>query len=98
MSGDEVAISLARALALDTNEFQVVGRVFKGKEVIEMLNEVSTDADSMPYQKVTITNSGATNSRGDHEESESVAAAPLTSKEAMARLKEESAIARSAVL
>ena len=76
----------------------MVGRVLKGKEVVEMLNEVSTSADSMPYQKIIITNCGATNSRGDHEESELASAAPLTSKEAMTRLKEESAMARSAVL
>lgn len=99
MSGDEVAISLARALCLDTDGYQVVGRVWKGKDVIEMLNEVSSGPDSVPYNKITVTKTGATNSKGDFEGIEGSADRPtMTSKEARQKLKEESASARSAVL
>ena len=73
----------------------MVGRVRKGLEIIEQLNDVVVGPDSIPFQKVTITKSGETNSNGDFEEVESV---PMTREDAMARLKTESASARTAVL
>ncbi|KAG1653704.1 hypothetical protein FOA52_007932 [Chlamydomonas sp. UWO 241] len=98
-SGDEVAISLARALALDTSGYQVVGRVHSGLEVLDALNDVECGPDSTPFpsSRVTIVRCGPTNARGAHEGLEG-STGPVTTANAVARLKQESAGARSAVL
>ena len=73
----------------------MVGRVRKGLQIIESLNDVAVGPDSIPFQKISIIKSGSTNSNGDFEE---VEAAPVSRADAIARLKEQSASARSAVL
>lgn len=44
---------------------QVVGRVRKGLQIIESLNDVAVGPDSIPFQKVSIIKSGSTNSNGE---------------------------------
>ncbi|GAX74083.1 hypothetical protein CEUSTIGMA_g1533.t1 [Chlamydomonas eustigma] len=96
MKGDEVAIALARSLTLDTTGYQVVGRVHKGLEVLQQLNDVAVGPDSIPFSKVLVSKSGSTNPNGDFEDLEG--SRPVTAADAMARLKEQSASARTAVL
>ena len=75
---------------------QVVGRVHLGKDVLEQLNDVAVGPDSVPFLKVGIVRCGPTNSKGDFENVE--AGGPVTTADAIARLKQQSASARSAVL
>eukprot|EP00955_Chlamydomonas_euryale_P044060 352800-Chlamydomonas_euryale.AAC.6 len=97
LNGDEVAISLAPALALDTSGYQVVGRVHGSRTVIDALNSVAVGPDNAPYVKVAVSRTGPTNARGDHEEL-GEQSGPVTTADAVARLKQESATARSAVM
>lgn len=75
---------------------QVVGRVHKGKEVLDLINDVVPAPDSSPFHRIAVTKCGATNARGDHEDLEQ--AGPVSKADAIAKLKEQSASARSAVL
>jgi hypothetical protein len=74
----------------------VVGRVHKGLEVLEQLNDVAVGPDSIPFAKVVVYKSGSTNPNGDFEDLE--ASRPVTAADAMARLKEQSACARTSVV
>lgn len=69
-----------------------------GKEVIDVLNEVEVGPDSVPFARVSIMRCGPTNARGDHEELDGGGSGPMTTADAVARIKQESATARSAVL
>lgn len=42
---------------------QVVGRVHKGLEILETLNEAAVDPDDLPLQRVTIIKCGLTDSK-----------------------------------
>ncbi len=42
---------------------QVVGRVHKGLEILEKVNESATDPDDLPLQRITITSCGLTDSQ-----------------------------------
>ncbi len=75
-----------------------MGRVHLGKEFLDKLNNLGVSpTDSTPYHKITVTRCGSTNSKGDFE-SAIESAGPVSKADAITRLKEESASARSAVL
>jgi UPF0288 family protein (methanogenesis marker protein 3) len=42
---------------------QVVGRVHKGLDILEKLNDAAVDPDDVPLQRITITNCGLTDSQ-----------------------------------
>jgi hypothetical protein len=47
---------------------QVVGRVHKGLEVLDVIADLRVDHEDLPLQKLVVTKSGATNAKGSHEE------------------------------
>lgn len=64
--GSHFALTLGRALALDEN-YTVVGRVGKGLDVLEKLNDVETDAEGEPDEAIVITQCGTTDHMGKNE-------------------------------
>ncbi|BDA45262.1 probable peptidyl-prolyl cis-trans isomerase E [Coccomyxa sp. Obi] len=98
--GSEVAISLTKALSLDSG-YQVVGRVHKGLEILEKINESAVDPDDLPLQRITITSCGLTDAQGTHESLEEAARREAqkkeTPQEAAVRLQAESKRARDSV-
>lgn len=94
--GSDFAISLNRALKLDDTH-QVVGRVSKGLDVLELLGDVPCGPDDSPLMRLKIAKCGPTNAEGTHESLDE-SRAKETPEEAAARLKQQSADTRSAVM
>ncbi|KAK9901375.1 hypothetical protein WJX75_009164 [Coccomyxa subellipsoidea] len=98
--GSEVAISLTKSLTLD-NDYQVVGRVHRGLEILEKVNESAVDPDDLPLQRITITSCGLTDAQGTHESLDEAARREAqrkeTPQEAAVRLHAESKQARDSV-
>ncbi|KAK9819272.1 hypothetical protein WJX81_003438 [Elliptochloris bilobata] len=98
--GEEVAITLAKALSLDPTH-QVVGRVHGGAELLARLNRMRTGVDDMPFQRITVVASGLTDNQGTHETLAQAAARAArrgeTAEQAKQRLEADSAVAREAV-
>ncbi|PNW72500.1 hypothetical protein CHLRE_16g686173v5 [Chlamydomonas reinhardtii] len=102
LDGEDVVLLLDRALALDSSH-QVVGRVHKGREMLDKVGDLRTlPPDDAPAQRVTITRCGPTDRHGTHEALEDAAGgaagAAARAQSAAARLAEASAEARSSVL
>jgi cyclophilin family peptidyl-prolyl cis-trans isomerase len=64
--GSHFALTLGRALVLD-KYYCLIGRVGKGKEVIERLSDVPTDPLEAPSVPLTIVQCGTTDHRGLNE-------------------------------
>ncbi|GFR49701.1 hypothetical protein Agub_g11852 [Astrephomene gubernaculifera] len=98
LSGQDFAIALDRALDLDRSH-QVVGRIHRGRELLDTLGDLRTLPDDSPVQRVVVTRAGPTNHLGNHEDLEEAAAAAAgPPKDAATRLQEASEEARAAVM
>jgi cyclophilin family peptidyl-prolyl cis-trans isomerase len=64
--GSHFALSLGRALALDSN-YKVIGRIGKGSEVLAKLNDVPCDLQESPEVPIFIRQCGTTNHLGLNE-------------------------------
>eukprot|EP00199_Chlamydomonas_sp_CCMP681_P002841 CAMPEP_0119105896 /NCGR_PEP_ID=MMETSP1180-20130426/3736_1 /TAXON_ID=3052 ORGANISM="Chlamydomonas cf sp, Strain CCMP681" /NCGR_SAMPLE_ID=MMETSP1180 /ASSEMBLY_ACC=CAM_ASM_000741 /LENGTH=313 /DNA_ID=CAMNT_0007091073 /DNA_START=26 /DNA_END=967 /DNA_ORIENTATION=+ len=93
-SGDEVAISLGRALVLDSTH-QVVGQVHKGLDILEGLNHTAINHNDVPLRPIKVTKTGTTNAAGAYEELDAEAADFV--KDPAARLAAQSQSTRNAV-
>lgn len=94
--GADFAISLGKVLKLDETH-QVVGRVNKGLDVLELLADVPCGPDDSPLMRLKVAKCGPTNAEGTNEGlDESIA--KETPAEAAARLKQQSADTRNAVM
>ncbi|EFJ40679.1 hypothetical protein VOLCADRAFT_108027 [Volvox carteri f. nagariensis] len=101
LEGEDFAISLDRALDLDRTH-QVVGRIHKGRELLDGLGDLRTLPDDSPAQRVVVLRAGATNHLGNHEElggaEERGGAGGVPPMDAATRLQEQSEEARSALM
>jgi hypothetical protein len=64
--GSHFALTLGRALALD-EDYVVVGRVGKGFDVLEKLNDVETSLEGEPDTQILISQCGTTDHMGKNE-------------------------------
>jgi len=64
--GSHFAVTLRRALPLDDN-YKVIGRLSKGIEVLEELNDVDVDSEEKPDVPILIEQCGLTNHKGENE-------------------------------
>eukprot|EP00879_Flechtneria_rotunda_P021777 GHRR01022963.1.p1 GENE.GHRR01022963.1~~GHRR01022963.1.p1 ORF type:complete len:234 (+),score=116.99 GHRR01022963.1:457-1158(+) len=94
--GSEVAITLGKAMTMDETH-QVVGRVHLGQHILELLDDVPRSPADTPLMHVKITNCGRTDASGRHEPLDEPLAKE-SAEAAAARLKQESADTRSAVM
>ncbi|KAL4419765.1 hypothetical protein ABPG75_006863 [Micractinium tetrahymenae] len=101
LQGDELCITLGRALMLDETH-QVVGRLCSGRELLPLLNGMRTDVNDAPQHRVRIARCGFTNADGTLEDFDESGAGSggnkkETAEEAAARVKLEAAKARASV-
>ncbi|EIE20043.1 cyclophilin-like protein [Coccomyxa subellipsoidea C-169] len=91
----------AGVVSLSGDGSEVVGRVHRGLETLEKVNEAATDPDDIPLQRISITSCGLTDAQGTHESLEEAARREAERKEtpqqAAARLHAESRQARDSV-
>ena len=78
LDGSHFAITLARALALDSS-YKVIGRIGKGSEILEKFDDVLTDIEDAPEQSLVIAQCGTTDHRGLNETLSQAAAGESTS-------------------
>ncbi|GLC77152.1 hypothetical protein PLESTF_001891900 [Pleodorina starrii] len=99
LSGDEVVISLDRALDLDRTH-QVVGRIHRGAELLTSLGDLRTLPDDSPAQRLAVARAGPTNHLGSHEELTGAGAGEGAGqpKDAATRLAEQAEEARSSLM
>ncbi|GIL54656.1 hypothetical protein Vafri_10384 [Volvox africanus] len=97
--GDDFAITLDRALDLDRSH-QVVGRIHKGRELLDALGDLRTLPDDSPVQRVVVQRAGPTNHLGNHEElgEGGSGGAGTLLKDAATRLQEAAEETRSALM
>ncbi|GIM09054.1 hypothetical protein Vretimale_12937 [Volvox reticuliferus] len=100
LTGDDFAITLDRALDLDRSH-QVVGRIHKGRDLLDTLGDMRTLPDDSPVQRVAVQRAGPTNHLGNHEElgeGQGGSGGTGTVKDAATRLQEAAEETRSALM
>eukprot|EP00892_Ulva_mutabilis_P009963 jgi/Ulvmu1/7339/UM035_0128.1 len=65
--GSHFALTLRRALPLD-DHYKIIGRVSKGMDVLDVLNNVDVDPEEKPDTPICIEQCGMTNHKGENEE------------------------------
>ena len=66
LDGKTYCLTLAKALTLD-EEYQVIGKIIKGIEVLETLCELPTKADDSPSRAMEVVKCGITDAMGEEE-------------------------------
>ncbi|WIA22889.1 hypothetical protein OEZ86_009830 [Tetradesmus obliquus] len=94
--GSDFAICLGKCLTMDETH-QVVGVVRQGLDLLDLLDDIPRSPDDTPLMAIKVVKCGNTNAPGSHESLDE-ALAKETPEAAAARLKQQSADTRSAVM